>query len=114
MKKLKSLFIAIISVILCVFCMCNPTFSWFTPSENNKGIGFMWDNHSTGSDNSFSFNVTKGDNISMSTYYSADGKVYGETPVNSFSTDISSAIVGGNRNYYRTDITLSEYAHVFI
>ena len=105
MKKLKALFLAVISVMLCVFCMCNPTFSWFTPSESKKGISFLWDNDSVDSNNSFSFSITKGNDISMVTYSSSDGKTYSETAVNSFSTDSSSAIAGGSRKYYRTDIT---------
>ncbi|MEE1220009.1 MAG: hypothetical protein U0L20_08815 [Ruminococcus sp.] len=111
MKKFKVFFLSVISVMLCIFCLCNPTFSWFTPSESKKGISFLWDDNSADTDNSFDFNVTNGNSISMVTYSSTDGKTYSETAVNSFSADSSSAIAGGSRKYYKTDITNGDSAN---
>lgn len=98
MKKSKVIFVAALSLLLCLVCVSTPTFSWFTRPQTLKGDSLGWD---------IDYELTDGENISMSTYVSADGgKTYDENvPVTSFSN--TAGLAGGERVCYRTDITNS-------
>lgn len=106
MKKSKVIFVAALSLLLCLVCVSTPTFSWFTRPQILKGDSLGLDKgDSLGWD--IDYELTDGENISMSTYVSADGgKTYDENvPVTSFSN--TAGLAGGERVCYRTDITNS-------
>ena len=102
MKKTKILFITVLAVILCLLCVANFTFSWFTLPRAQNGDSLEW--------NGITYDLSSKSGITIETFESFDdGENFSDTPVTEFSNSIG--IAGEERKYYRTDISNgSDYA----
>ena len=102
MKKIKVLFITVLAVILCLLCVANFTFSWFTLPQAKNGDSLEWSD--------ITYDLSSKNGISIQTFESSDdGETFSDTPVTDFSN--SAGISGEERKYYRTDIiNSSDYA----
>lgn len=91
MKKSRLMLVIVLAVVLVITCVCFPTFSWYSRSNEQNGETLSW---------SPSQKVYDGNGVTFTTYYSSDGKEYGSTETSTYNYELEP----GERAFFRTDI----------
>lgn len=97
MKKSRLVLAVVLALILCIACICAPTFSWYTRPNAQSGNKFTW---------TPDYSISNGEGVSMQTLASSDGGKNYTEPVSGYSSP-AEGLKPGECVYYRTAITNS-------
>lgn len=96
MKKSRLVLAVVLALVLCIACICAPTFSWYTRPNAQSGNSFKW---------TPDYPISNGNGVSMETLVSKDGGIKYTEPVSNYSSP--DGLQPGECVYYRTAITNS-------